>query len=180
MSEKISNRMENGWPEYLADALADIVRLQRKELTLYREVFDMENITHYCRDILRCLTKERMLSCMWLGRMEGVYVGDERRIRQLILSVIGSMLRNDKSMTGIRIDVAKEELGEWKDLFIICFRNMGFRYDTAKAGREFEESLMELAASNSIAEAMGGSIRLSFAGTVPVITLKFALERREM
>lgn len=147
-----------------------------KKMALYHKNFDMGSITQCCHNMFRVLTEEKKLSCMWVGRMEGAYVGDEKRVCQMMLGIIGNMVPCDKSIMGIRIDVVKEEISEWRDLFTICFRNIEMDYGVA--GDRCPQSKGRLGTVNCIVEAMGGSIRQTRAGNGSIITLKFALDRQ--
>lgn len=163
---------------------ADVSQMYRDKLIFHKEKFDIADIMHSCNDLLRILTWEKKLSCMWVGKLEGWYIGDEKRIRQMIFSVIEDVVRFARVGDGIRIEVIKKEINGLCDQLMICFRDTSPGRMDMVAHRQFyvsendRRSRIRMNIAGYIVESMGGSMhQRSEPGAGTAITLKFPLER---
>lgn len=99
--------------EYLTSCLADIL--------------DINQLMKECHMYLNSLRRKKQVSCMWIGSVEGTYIGDENRLKQCLFKLLENSVKYNRQGGSVHIEVkkitSKEELAE--DEFMVKIRDTG-------------------------------------------------------
>lgn len=116
--------------EYLTSCLADILdisNMQRFGVTLDKKELDINQLMKECHMYLNSLRRKKQVSCMWIGSVEGTYIGDENRLKQCLFKLLENSVKYNRQGGSVHIEVKKmtpkAELAE--DEFMVKIRDTG-------------------------------------------------------
>ena len=169
--------------------LRTLLQVERKGISLENKPFDAHELVKNCGDYFYVLNQEKHFSFLWSGDLDGVYLGDEPKIRQIIALLIEDALKNNEDGASIRVEVSRQPGENGHDIFSFAIYNSGsfvnpqFRSEDPDDG---EKTLLRRAVelgpgiclAQCIAEAMGGFLRIqSQSGAGTVARLQVVLKR---
>ena len=169
--------------------LQRLSQVQKNGILLEEEKFDAHELVQACKDYFQDLNMEKQLSFLWSGDLDGVYLGDERQFRRIILLLIENAMCNSAPDGSLRAEVSRQAGDGERDILSFELHNSGglvaFPYQETEVGIEDEDLLQkalrigpEICLAQCAAQAMGGSLRIygePDAGTVA--RLQVALKR---
>ena len=163
--------------EYLTLLLADLVdvsHMQKLGLELVCERFDMGILLIACREFFQYVSKEKHVSFRTEGCLSGMYVGDYRRLKQLVFNLIENAVKFNKPGGSVLLRVRTEAETDCRDRFFFEIKDTGIGMDEEQLGKLFqpfdrgEHIVSETFAGTGlglfiakiIVDAMGGEIQV--------------------
>jgi two-component system, sensor histidine kinase and response regulator len=156
----------------LIDEILDFSKIEAGKLTLQAEAFALDGCVQNAVELLSPHAHEKGLEIAWTidPRLPSQMIGDEARVRQILLNLIGNAVkfteRGGVAITvsagalpaGIEIAVRDTGPGIGPDALKALFSE--FEQFESRAGRRQDGTGLGLAISKRLARAMGGDIRV--------------------
>lgn len=158
--------------ELRLQAVAWYSYIQIAGMELERKKLNIDHLVKTCRKYLNAILRDKPLSFMWIGSLEGQYIGDEGRLKQCFIQLLGNAVQQSRLDGFVRIELRKgvSPLNEAADEFMIEIRRDSFETETAARTGLF--------AAKTILEAMKGEIHVkSRNGQGTTVTVFFTLPR---
>lgn len=116
--------------EYLTSCLADILdisNMQRFGVTLDKKELDINQVMKECHMYLNSLRRKKQVSCMWIGSVEGTYIGDENRLKQCLFKLLENSVKYNRQGGSVHIEVKKmtSKAEPAEDEFMVKIRDTG-------------------------------------------------------
>lgn len=199
-------KVANSAMSFLSEVL-DISNMQKMGMALTWERFDIHDLATACGDYFHYLAPGSGISFIWVGELQGLYLGDEHRIKQVLFNLIENAVKFNRAGGVIKIEVDKESdvnmpmsedqhairpCGSVQDRFTICIRDTGDGIAPEKKQHLFEPFLGRchgvfdlrggmgagLGVAKYILDTMGGTIHVrSELGAGTEVTVQFTLPR---
>lgn len=179
---------------YLSD-VADLSYVQRMGIPLAYECFDIHHVAEECKEYFYYLDGDRDISFLWTGELQGLYIGDEERIKLVLFNVLENAVRYNRTGGDVRVMAEQRICSGVSDLFIIRIVDTGMGMSREQQQELFapfsrgkhlavdqQGAGIGLSVAKYILNAMGGGIHIDSepnAGTE--VEIRFSLPRaREM
>lgn len=119
----------------MSKELLDLDQLHHGEMKLDVRPFDVNHLTGSCKEFFYYYSAGKKLSFMCIGTLEGTYLGDEQRIRQMLYNLLENAI--DSTEDGGTILMIAEQN---EDKFVFTIRDTGAGMkpeDTKKMSKPF-------------------------------------------
>ena len=152
----------------------DVSHMQKLGLELVCERFDMGILLIACREFFQYVSKEKHVSFRTEGCLSGIYVGDYRRLKQLVFNLIENAVKFNKPEGSVLMRVRTEAETDCRDRFFFEIKDTGIGMDEEQLGKLFQpfdrgEHIVSetfagtglgLFIAKNIIDAMGGEIQV--------------------
>ena len=178
----------------LINDILDMSRIESGRMVLKEEDFLFSSFIEQINVMIngQCMDKGLTYECRIVGRVDGYYVGDDMKLKQVLINILGNAVKFTNP-PGI-VSLTVEELGRKEDLCTLQFtvRDTGigmdreyiprifdaFTQEDATATNRYGGSGLGMAITKNIVEMMGGTIAVdSEKGVGTTFTVKVALRR---
>ena len=181
----------------LLELLTDVVdthRVMREGLPTFIGVFEAGSVLNSCNDFFRFITRNKQLSYICIGNLEGTYLGDECRICQMIFNVIDNAVKYNKIGGSILMEISKQQISSGYHWIKIKIRDTGVGISDEQKRNlfmpfapmdqtdngEYRRAGIGLSIAKYIVESMNGSIEIkSELSEGTEVILRFYLKRYE-
>ena len=174
----------------------NVSRLQNIERTMKIEEMDLKAVAEDCEVYINYLRREKSLSYMRAGSLEGHYLCDERWLRKCLFKVMENAVKYNVSGGSISVNIDKQTLSQENgtDEFTIVVSDTGVGMTEEQKEHLFEPFNMKkrqpsdissgtgigLTIARGIMKAMQGTIQVeSEGGQGTTVTLCFPLKKVE-
>jgi len=154
----------------------DFAKLNEGQVTLVQEPFDLMNLLETTVHLLSTQAEDKntQLSLEYVPKTPREYVGDSRRIQQLLLNLIGNAIKfTEDGLVNVKVETISEQQNQAGQLTLsvidtgigIAEENLGRLFDSfAQAddstSRQFGGTGLGLAICKQLVELMGGEIEV--------------------
>ncbi len=169
----------------------DVYQMGRCEVPAIVDVIDVGVMAEYCKEFFHFVSRGKQLSFTCMGSVEGKYLGDEKRIRQMLFNVIENAVTYNRLGGSVQVKMFQQKMNETYHRFTVSVRDTGVgmteeqkeklfqpfaRLERTHTG-EYRRAGVGLSVAKYIVESLSGSLELKsepYAGTE--VTLVFLLE----
>ncbi len=156
----------------VSEAVARHSHIRIAGMELERKELNIDHLVKTCKKYLNAILRDKPLSFMWIGSLEGQYIGDEVRLKLCFFHLLDNAVQQSRLDGGVRIELRKgvSPLNEAADEFMIEIRRDSFETETAMGTGFF--------VAKTILDAMKGEIHVkSRNGQGTTVTVYFSLPR---
>lgn len=167
-------------------------KIQSESMQLQERSFSINQLSDMCYDYANYLIAGKMISYMWVGELDGVYKGDQKRLSQVAFNLIENAVKHNRMGGSIRIEAEQKALDDKNDQFTLVIKDTGIGmtkeeqenlfqpFVREKSGNHLKRfsSSMGLFVSKHVIDEIGGKIDVESArnqGTK--VTVQFCLQR---
>lgn len=153
-------------------AVARHSRMQIAGMELKRAKLNIAHLVKTCKKYLNAILRDKPLSIMWIGSLEGQYIGDEVRLKQCLFQLLDNAVQQSRLDGFVRIELRKgvSPLNEAADEFMIEIRRDSSETETSTG--------IAFVVAKTILDAMKGEIHVkSKNGQGTTVTVYFSLPR---
>ena len=158
----------------LINDILDISRIESGRLNLRNEEFSFSELLRTVNNIFsgQCAEKGLEYSCRIRGEVDGCYIGDKTKLKQVLINIIGNAVKFTPE--GGRVELAVERTAQFENqttlLFTVTDTGIGmsreflpkifdaFAQEDSSATSRYGSSGLGLAITKNIVEMMNGSI----------------------
>ena len=183
----------------LIDNILDMSDIDAGHIQLRQEIFSLQILLDNINVILRaqCLAKELFYSSAVVGRLDDYYVGDQGKLRQVLLSILDNAVKYTQNGSGTVTFITEQiESTEQNRILRFIISDTGIGMDKEFLSKVFDVFTQEntsatdryggigvsLAVSHKLVELMGGKIEISSdkgIGSTFMVTVKLGKSDRK-
>lgn len=167
-------------------------KIQSESMQFQERSFSINQLSDMCYDYANYLIAGKMISYMWVGELDGVYKGDQKRLSQVAFNLIENAVKHNRMGGSIRIEAEQKAFDDKNDQFTLVIKDTGIgmtkeeqenlfqpfiREESGNHLKRFSNSL-GLFVSKHVIDEIGGKIDVESArnqGTK--VTVQFCLQR---
>ena len=167
----------------LIDDILDVSKIDAGKMTVEQSAFDLQSLTTEVVDLTRSAVRDRLVfDVVFADDVAPWIVGDAQRTRQVLLNLLGNAAKfTEQGSVSVRVSRVSDEIelrivdtgvGVAPEALERLFE--GFTQADSSIGRRFGGTGLGLTISRSLAQLMGGDIRLESVpgiGTSAIFTL---------
>lgn len=187
----VMNRITSYLMSFLTD-IVDLSKVQKNGIPSACECFDIQHLADECNLYCMELVRDRQLSYVWTGELQGRYLGDENGLKLVLFNVMENAVKFNQSGGDVRIRMQRVAGSEGSDCFVIQVRDSGigispehkrelfmpFAHRLHKECNSMYGTGIGLTVAKYILDSMGGHMDIqSEPGAGTVVTICFTLQR---
>ena len=83
-------------------------KIQSESMQFQERSFSINQLSDMCYDYANYLIAGKMISYMWVGELDGVYKGDQKRLSQVAFNLIENAVKHNRMGGSIRIEAEQK------------------------------------------------------------------------
>lgn len=172
--------------------ILDMSRIEAGKMTLHNEVFSLHNVLSQIDVMIggQCQSKGLQWSCELIGSSSEYYFGDEMKLKQVLINILGNSVKFTESGGKVSLTVERTAQYDGKSVFRFVVSDNGigiseeflpklfepFRQEDTLSRSKYGSTGLGMPITKSIVEMMNGEIDVESqkgVGTTFIVTLTF-------